>query len=145
MSNGVIEDVVFASIVIIPGCLISILLFVYYSKEQKMRSFQAQIEAEAKALKARQGMEDFVEAMASQYNARIKDFIKWACKQFELNEATAMEKFGDWKPCIPDSYYRHIANDFSTTDGNAVLWSDYKVTPPQYHPLYSERREQNGH
>lgn len=142
MSEGLITNIAIAFTFIVPTCLISILLFVYYSKEQKMRSFQAQIEAEAKALKARQGMEQFVEAMASQYNARIKDFIKWACQSFGLDEATAMDKFGDWKPYIPDSYYRHIANDFPATYGIAELWSDRKVTPPQYHPLYPERGKQ---
>ena len=142
MSEELMQRIVLACTLIIPTCLISILLFIYYSKEQKMRSFQAQIEAEAKALKARQGMEDFVEAMASQYNGRIKDFIKWACQSFGLDEATAMDKFGDWKPYIPDSYYRHVANDFPATYGNAELWSDRKVTPPQYHPLYSERIKQ---
>lgn len=119
MSEKLIEGITLACILIIPTCLISILLFIYYSKEQKMRSFQAQIEAEAKALKARQGMEDFVEAMASQYNGRIKDFIKWACQSFGLDEATAMDKFGDWKPYIPDSYYRQIANGFPATKGKS--------------------------
>ena len=142
MSEDLIKAIILASIFVIQGCLVSILLFVYYSKEQKMRSFQAQIEAEAKALKARQGMEDFVEAMASQYNERIKDFIKWACQSFGLDEATAMDKFGDWKPYIPDSYYWHVANDFPTTAGNVGLWSDYKVTPQEYHPLYPERGKQ---
>ena len=135
MSESLAENIMLACTLIIPTCLISILLFIYYSKEQKMRSFQAQIEAEAKALKTRQGIEDLVEAMASQYNARIKDFIKWAYTSSDIDEAIAMDKFGEWKPYIPEGYYRHILNDDER-------WSDYKVTQPEYHPLYPERGKQ---
>lgn len=141
MSERLISGIILVCIFIIPTCLISILLFIYHSKEQASRLFQAQIEAEAKVLKARQGMEDFVEAMASRYNARIKDFIKWACKSFGLDEATAMDKFGDWKPYIPDSYYSHISDELPTPLGNVKRRSNRMPEQSQYPPM-PERRKQ---
>lgn len=109
MSMELISIIILACIFIIPTCFISILLFIYYSKEQASRLFQAQIEAEAKALKARQSMEQFVEAMAGQYNAKLKDFVRWMASTYGIEEAKALDEFGEWEPVIPDSYYPHIS------------------------------------
>lgn len=109
MSDGLISTIARACIFIIPTCFISILLFIYYSKEQASRLFQAHIEAEAKAVESRKNMELFVKAMANQYNAKLKDLIRWIASTYGIEETKAMDKFSDWEPVIPDSYYPHIS------------------------------------
>ena len=107
MNAELMTYITLACVFIVPVCFIAVLIFIYYSKEQASRLFQAQIEAEAKAVESRKNMELFVKAMANQYNAKLKDLIRWIASTYGIDEAKAMDKFGDWEPVIPDSYYPH--------------------------------------
>lgn len=105
MSERLIATITFGCVFMIPACFISILVFVYYSKEQKTRLFQAQVEAEAKAFETREKMLQFVDEMAEQYNSHLKRLIEWLAIKYGIDGAEATKIYGGWHPDV--SEHRH--------------------------------------
>lgn len=104
MSEELIKAIILASTFIIPGCLICILLFIYYSREQKVRLFQAQVEAEAKYVQTQEKLMDLVDALGSQYNAKLNEFMRWMVYHHD-NDDVLPESLSMWKPDIKNNWY----------------------------------------
>lgn len=101
----VMEDITIALAFIIPACFVATLVFIYYSREQKTRLFQAQVEAEAKAFETREKMLQFVDDMAKQYNSQLKRLIEWLAIKYGIDGAEATKIYGGWHPDV--SEHRH--------------------------------------
>lgn len=97
MSEKLIEAIILSSIFIIPMCLISILLFIYYSREQKVRLFQAQVRAEAESVRNKEKLMELVDALGNEYNQKLNEFMHWMCHCYNRGDILP-EHLAMWKP-----------------------------------------------
>lgn len=103
MNNEFITDIIEASVFIIPVCFIALLIFIYSTREQKIRLFQAQVEAEAKYVQTQEKLMDLVDALGSQYNAKLNEFMRWMHYHHDKDDVLP-EHLVNWKSDIKDCW-----------------------------------------
>lgn len=92
----------------LPICLVSTLVFIYYSRQQKTYLFEQKVEAESRAIRTKESLINLMNDIGCQYNEELRRFIIWFYDNRTIEKIEDVPKsFTDWVPEINiDSIYR---------------------------------------